>query len=128
MGKIKSDFKLDDTIKYSSCDDMSGDDDVDADISTETLKEKYSKVDLISRHEIINNLYKSLIIVTKPKIFLFLVFLAILMYPFSRFELPITHGGLLMNYLGVSFEIITACSSFILGAIVSNWASSKIGK
>lgn len=125
MAKNKSNFILDDIIKN----DFIGVDnaDADADIPIDELKEKYRKVDLISRHEIVNNLYKSLIIVTKPKIFLFLVFLAVLIYPFSRFELPITYGDLLMNYLRVSFEIITACTSFVLGAIVSNWISSKIG-
>lgn len=60
MVKNKSNFTLDDTIEYVKNDFISVDN-ADADIPIDELKEKFRKADLISRHEIVNNLYKSLI-------------------------------------------------------------------
>ncbi len=124
--KDNSSFNFGEDIDDSfNSDDLNS---LDNNIDLSQLQHVHKRQDMDARHEIIKNIYFSLIKLTKPCVLIILIFIAVIVYPFSRIELPFSFGNLLMNYLKVFYELITACASFILGAIVSNWLSSKIDR
>lgn len=119
---VKDDKFVDESSKNG---DMNS---LDNNIGLDELEYNHKKEDMYARHEIIKNIYSSLIKMTKPWVLIALICITVIVYPLSRVELPFGFGKLLMNYLKVFYELITACLSFILGAIVSNWISRKIEK
>lgn len=123
--KVRESFSSQKMNKSSDSDDSNS---LDNTIDLQQVEYLHEKEDMYARHEIIKNIYSSLIKLTKPYVLIVLIFITVIVYPLSRIELPFTFGSLLMNYLKIFYEIITACTSFVLGAIVSNWVSSKIDK
>lgn len=101
----------------------------DSDDGVESIERAHKKEDLKSRHEIISNIYKSLICITKPRVLLSSAVIFIIIYPFSYIEIPeeyFKYPELIKRYISIIFEIIRAFASFIVGAILSNWISVKI--
>ncbi len=126
FNKNGTDFLTDSYIGYSS-----GSNDLnilDSKIELNQVEHFLKKEDMYARHEIIKNIYSSLIKLTKPCVLIGLIFVTVIVYPLSKIELPFDFGRLLMNYLKVFYELITACTSFLLGAVISNWISSKIDR
>lgn len=125
------DKKVRDSLGTQKTNNLSCSDDLnilDSTIDLEQVGFLHKKEDMYARHEIIKNIYASLIKLTKPWVLIILIFITVIVYPLSRIELPFTFGSLLMNYLKVFYELITACTSFLLGAVISNWISSKIDR
>ena len=126
FNKNGTDFLTGSYIGYSS-----GSNDLnilDSNIELNQVEHFLKKEDMYARHEIIKNIYSSLIKLTKPCVLIGLIFVTVIVYPLSKIELPFDFGRLLMNYLKVFYELITACTSFLLGAVISNWISSKIDR
>lgn len=123
--------KVSDSFSSQKSNNSSDNDDsnvLDNTIDLQQVEYLHKKEDMYARHEIIKNIYASLIKLTKPWVLIILIFITVLVYPLSRIELPFEFGSLLMNYLKVFYELITACTSFLLGAVISNWISSKIDR
>lgn len=87
----------------------------------EELKKKHKKEISDLTHKITTNIYNFFILITnKWCLIISIIIIIFFIIPFSKMG-----GFILKDYLKYSFEALSLFGTFILGAIISDWVSSK---
>ena len=121
-----------DNVKTSNTSNIPENPDEDIEYKKEERKRKNELEDL--KHQITKNIYDFLVVLTKkPVLIILFLIVFFIIYPLSILDnIPfiknIESRTFIKQYCSHLFNILKPIGSFIVGIIISDWASSKLKK
>ena len=106
------------------------DDSIDIDKEINLLKKQSKKEKLKHKLNITNNIYNFLSSLTiMPVLSIILIIILFIIYPFSYIKIPFIDNNEINSFINLYFKTILESlkifGTFIIGVIITDWASSK---